>query len=179
MWRRRDRMPDAVIVLGASVRADGRPSPALRRRVRRGVEVFRRSGAKAIIMTGGPAGAQPSEATVMRLLALAAGVPDTRILVEADSSTTLENAVRSAALMRRNGWRRAIVVSDRVHLPRGLISFLGTGIGVLGHGIARAWRSNPFPTAAHYLVYEAAALGWYLVLLALGRGPRYTDPAGE
>lgn len=172
-------VPDAIIVLGASVRADGRPSPALRRRVERGVEVFHRSGAKAIILTGGPAGAEPREAMVMRGLALAAGVADADIIVEPDSSTTFENAVLSAALMRRNGWRRAIVVSDRVHLPRGMISFLGTGISVRGHGIGRAWRSNPFPTAFHYLAYETAACGWYLVLLALGRRPRYTAPTGE
>ena len=107
-------------------------------------------------------------------LARAAGVPKGVILLEDRSGSTLESARLSAAMMRARGWRRAVVVSDRVHVPRGLLSFLGTGVRARGVGLARAWRDGPFSSPWRYLAYEVAGCLWYAVLLAVGRRTRYT-----
>ena len=105
-----------VIVLGSAISASGGPTPTLRRRVVMGVRTFEKTGAGALLMSGGPAGRSPAESEVMRDLARLAGAPAASIFVETESSSTFENARRSADLMRRHGWRRAIVVTDAIHV---------------------------------------------------------------
>ena len=107
---------------------DTGPTPTLRRRVVKGVRTFEKTGAVALLLTGGPAGRRPAEAEVMRDLARLAGTPEDRILIETQASTTFQNARRSADIMRRHGWTRAVVVTDAMHIPRALLAFRGVGI---------------------------------------------------
>ncbi len=162
---------DVVVVLGAGLTPSGRASPTLRRRVLRGVEVLNRTGAGALLLTGGPAGRKISEAQVMRELALEAGVTPDRIVIEPNASNTLENAERSARIMVQRGWSSPIVVSDRVHLPRALLAFRGAGFRAAGSGVRSGWRAGPFRTKLHYLIYEVAGFLWYAALLT-ARGRR-------
>jgi uncharacterized SAM-binding protein YcdF (DUF218 family) len=165
------RPPDVVIVLGASVSPSGGPTATLRCRVAKGVRTFEETGAEALLLTGGPAGRKPAEAEVMHDLARHAGVPEDRILIETEASSTFENARRSADIMRRHGWTRAVVVTDALHIPRALLAFLGTGVRVTGRGARLAWRVGPFRTPFHYLVYEIAGFAWYAVRIILRRVP--------
>ena len=79
---------DAAIVLGASVGPDGRPSPALLRRVARGVALYHAGQAGRLLMSGGVGRHPPAEADVMRDLAVQAGVPAACVLTELRSRTT-------------------------------------------------------------------------------------------
>ena len=45
---------DVIVVLGAAPLPDGRPGPAMVRRVERGVELYREGRAPWLLMTGGP-----------------------------------------------------------------------------------------------------------------------------
>ena len=47
------RRADAIVVLGARLRADGRPSAALEERVRAGVQLWQRGLAPMLCVTGG------------------------------------------------------------------------------------------------------------------------------
>lgn len=123
---------DAAIVLGARVRPDGSPSPALLRRVRHGVKLLRAGRAAHLLMTGGPVGHAVPEAVVMRDLALAEGVPAERLHLEDQSRNTIENARLSAPLIARAGWSRLAVVTDPHHLPRALYVFRRLGLRVAG-----------------------------------------------
>lgn len=163
--------PDVVIVLGASTSPAGGPTPTLRRRVVKGVRTFEKTGARALLLTGGPAGRRPAEAEIMRDLALLAGAPEDVILVETEASTTFENARRSADIMRRHGWTRAVVVTDAMHLPRALLAFHGVGVRATGRGARIAWRVGPFRTPFHYLIYEIAGIALYATRIILRRVP--------
>ncbi len=163
--------PDVVIVLGASTSPSGGPTPTLRRRVVKGVRTFEETGARALLMTGGPAGSRPAEAEVMRDLARLAGAPEDRIFVETEARSTFENARRSAAVMRRHGWTRAVVVTDALHVPRALLAFRGAGVRAAGRGARMVWRGGPFRTPFHYLVYEIAGFVWYAARIVVGRMP--------
>jgi uncharacterized SAM-binding protein YcdF (DUF218 family) len=123
---------DAAIVLGAAVWPDGRPSTALVRRAERGAALLREGRARYLVACGGVVTHPPTEASWIRRIALDAGVPDTRILVDDLSRDTFENALASAALLRRHGLRTAFVVSDRYHLPRALFLLRRLGIEVEG-----------------------------------------------
>lgn len=163
--------PDIVIVLGAATTQAGGPTPTLRRRVAKGVRTFEKTGAEMLLMTGGPAGRRPAEAEIMRDLARDAGVPEDRILVEIEASTTFENARRSADIMRRHGWTRAVVVTDALHIPRALLAFWGVGVRATGRGARIAWRVGPFRTPFHYLAYEMAGIALYATRIILRRLP--------
>jgi uncharacterized SAM-binding protein YcdF (DUF218 family) len=137
----------------------------LRRRVARGIEVFRQGAAPLLVMSGGGAGIVP-EAEIMQGLALAAGVPEAALIVEPRSRNTLENARETAQLLHARGLLAVILVSDRVHLPRAALLFRHAGLKIAG----RAAAAPPAPLRE--LVWglrEVAAFVRTLLCLALRR----------
>lgn len=128
---------DAVIVLGAAVAAPGIPGPAMIRRTTHGVRVFNDRKAQSLVLSGGQVGPPPSEAAVMRELALSLGVPDRHIILEDRSRNTFENALYCGLIMRERGWSRVVVVTDSFHLPRALYIFRAIGLTVEGSGAPR------------------------------------------
>ena len=137
--------PGAVVVLGAEVRGPDDPAPAARRRVAHGVEVLRRFASARLVLTGGVGEAGVAEAVVMAGLARRLGVAAEQIVLEQESTSTLEQAVAVARLARRHGWRQVVVVTDRYHLPRALFLFRRMGLAASGDpargpGGADRWR---------------------------------------
>jgi uncharacterized SAM-binding protein YcdF (DUF218 family) len=163
---------DAIVVLGAAVGADGRPGKALRRRVAEGVRRLEAGAAPVLLLSGGKGDGVPAEAEAMRDLALAAGVSDEQLVLEAESRSTLENARCSARIMRARGWRRALVVTDAVHLPRALMAFRALGIDVKGAAAQGGARDEPVWAWPVHLAREALTFLWYGVLIAAGRHRR-------
>lgn len=111
-WGRTRRVNDPVelvVVPGCRVYADGRPSPALQRRVLTGAQEALARGVPLLI-TGAY-----GEAEVGAALALGHGVPAHRLLQEPTATCTAENAARSAGLV---GDVPVLVVSDDYHLLR-------------------------------------------------------------
>ena len=119
-------MADAVVVLGCRVHGSGAGSPALTRRLDRGIRLFEQGAAPLLVLSGGGPGPVP-EAELMRRAALARGVPATALLIEARSGNTIENARETARLLRSRGLRSVLLVSDRVHLPRASLLFRFAG----------------------------------------------------
>ena len=119
----RERRGAAIVLLGAMLGPGGAPGPALLRRVGHAAALYAAGAAGTIIATGGPAGAHPTEASVMRRLLVGAGVPEEAVIEEDRARDTLENALFSIAILRARGLGPAIVVSDRYHLPRALMLF--------------------------------------------------------
>lgn len=148
---------DVAIVLGAALRPDGSPSPALSRRVGQGVRMVQSGTAGALLMTGGPTTSELPEARVMRALALAAGVPPSRLHTEERSLNTIQNALFTAPLIRQHGWCRLAVVTDAFHRPRTAYIFRRFGLAVTVVGVR-----PEAPSAQWWLAHlrEAAALPW-------------------
>jgi uncharacterized SAM-binding protein YcdF (DUF218 family) len=103
----------------------------LRRRVGRGVDLYKEGAADLIVLSGG--GPMP-EAEIMRDVALAAGVPADALLLEPASCDTLGNARECARLLAARGLQSVILVSDRTHLPRAALLFRLAGLRVAGRG---------------------------------------------
>lgn len=128
--RRLPDLPRVAVVLGARVFEDGTPSDALRGRVALGVQLLQEGRASALLFSGGTPDRRPAEAHVARELALAAGAPADRLLVEASSRSTFENARESAALLRARGETEAILVTCDFHLLRATSHFVAHGLRV-------------------------------------------------
>lgn len=115
---------DAIVVLGCRVGPGGVPSPALARRTLAAVQLFERGVAPRIVFTGGVGDHPPSEAEAAAALARRYGVPAHAILLEADSTSTEQNARFAAQLFERGaagagGSRlRVVLVSDAYHVFR-------------------------------------------------------------
>ena len=144
---------DVIIVLGAAA-YDAQPSPVFRERIRHGIELYRRGLAPRLIFTGGYGnGARFSESEVARRYALRQKVPRSAILIESRSHTTRENLRQAALLMDEHRMRRAIIVSDPLHMARALRLARALGIDALGSSTPTS-RFRSFETRWRFLLQE-------------------------
>ncbi|MFC4727161.1 YdcF family protein [Coralloluteibacterium thermophilus] len=139
-----DAPRDAAIVLGAAA-YHVRPSPVFEERIRHGVDLYRSGRVRALVFTGGYGnGAAYAESQVAQRYAHAQGVPDEDILIETVSTTTRGNLDEAARLLRENGLRTAVVVSDPLHMARALRLAREAGIDATGSPTPttrfRSWR---------------------------------------
>lgn len=115
----RPQSADVIIVLGAGLRRDGRPGPALTRRTLLAAQLYREGYAPVLLCTGAQADGYPrSEASACRDVLLAQGIPPQTITLEETSRSTEENALYARQIMDERGWARALIVSDSYHLLR-------------------------------------------------------------
>jgi len=131
--------PAPVIVVlgyGPPVDAAGKPVDELTRRVAKGVELYQAGLAPKLIMTGGNTYRDYYESAVMKQVAVEMGVPAEAVLEEREAMDTIGNARYSAAIMRRNGWDRCILVSSPYHLKRAKQLFEAAGVEVQTAGAA-------------------------------------------
>ena len=144
---------DVIIVLGAAA-YDARPSPVFEERIRHGIDLYQRGLAGHVIFTGGfGKGARFSESQVARRYAVRHGVPAKAILIETESRTTWQNLQQAAALMKANGFKRAIIVSDPLHMARALRLSRELGIDALGSSTPTS-RFRSFETRKRFLLQE-------------------------
>ncbi len=124
-------LADAIVVLGCLVRPHGEPSPVLRRRIALANQAYSGGLASRIVVSGGRRHGGHLEADVMRSRLLQEGIPETAILVESRSMTTLENAYYSAQLLRRHGLQRVIIATQHWHMRRAIRAFRYFGVDAL------------------------------------------------
>ena len=108
---------DAIAVFGAA-EYDGHPSPVFRARLDHAESLYSRGIAPLIITLGGDGGDQFSEGAVGQQYLEGAGVPESDIIAETESTSTDQSVHRLAVIARTNGLRRIVVVSDGAHLFR-------------------------------------------------------------
>jgi uncharacterized SAM-binding protein YcdF (DUF218 family) len=108
----RDPLGPADVVIAVSGDGTGE-------RARTAAAILLSGDAQWLILSGSRAGAAPGGATeAMRRVALRAGVPEHKILLDDRSASTRDNARRSARLMHARGLRSAIVVTSPYHARR-------------------------------------------------------------
>lgn len=164
----RGHAADVIVVLGAALRPDGSPSPALERRVARGVRAFHEGLAGHLLMSGGSVRHATPEAEVMGRIALAHGVPADCLALEDRSRNTFENALFCSLVMAERGWRRAALVTDPFHMPRSLFVFRKLGIPAAGCPVEGRYGEIRWRWYAAYL-REMAAFARSAALFAIGR----------
>lgn len=125
------RLPHApfAIILGASVRRDGTPSSALRDRLERGIELYKKGIVDRLLLTGDDGAYHVDEMSVMTRYVKDRGVPDDRVLVDGHGYRTYESCKRARGAY---GVTRAIIATQRFHLGRALYVCNQLGIEVVG-----------------------------------------------
>jgi uncharacterized SAM-binding protein YcdF (DUF218 family) len=112
------RRANTIVVFGAAEYA-GRPSPVFRARLDHAFQLFSQGVAPVVITTGG-AGLDPSfsEGGVGRDYLMRRGVPEGNLIAETQGTDTAHSAQRVAVIMRANGMRNCVAVSDSYHVYR-------------------------------------------------------------
>jgi uncharacterized SAM-binding protein YcdF (DUF218 family) len=153
---------DVIVIFGAAEYA-GRPSPVYRARLDHGSELFQKGMAPVVITTGGSGLDRDfSEGGVGRDYLLRRGVPEQALIAETQGSDTAQSAARVANIMRTNGMRSCIAVSDAYHVFRIRALLEHEGVQV---ELAPRPESRPHPLwerfaavmreAASYLAWKA------------------------
>jgi len=160
---------DVIIVLGAAVKSNGIPSNALLRRVQHAVTLWKAGAAPLLLMTGGIGRFLPSEAEMMRSIALEAGVPEESILLEPRGLSTLDSAQKCLQLLKNSNigslsQLKAIIVTDNWHMRRSLMTFRHVGLSAQGNALSYQEQKLTFIRFLSYLIRETLALIWYRIL---------------
>jgi vancomycin permeability regulator SanA len=123
------QMSDVAVVLGSKVMPDGTPSDRLRARLDKAADLYRRGMFKRIIVSGGTGAEGFNEALVMATyLADRQSIPRTAILLDEHGDTTEATALNSVVLMKANGLKSALVVTQFFHVPRSRYALHRAGV---------------------------------------------------
>jgi uncharacterized SAM-binding protein YcdF (DUF218 family) len=151
---------DVIVVFGAA-EYSGHPSPVYRARLDHAYDLFKQGMAPVVITTGGSAqDPEFSEGGVGRDYLLHRGVPEPALIAETQGHDTAQSATRVANIMRANGMKRCIAVSDAYHVfrIRALLEHEGVEVEV-----APRPESRPHPLRERFeaVMREAASyLAW-------------------
>lgn len=116
-----------------------------RTRCLKGVEIYRQSGRRPVVVSGGKVSADrpgPTLARAMAAFLAEHGVAKDDLVVEEQSRSTHENAVESARLLHQRGITKVMLITDATHLWRAERSFQAQGIEVVPCG--SYYRANTF-----------------------------------
>jgi len=181
---------DAVVVLGGGYYSTtDRLNGESTLRVLRGVQVFNDCGARWLVMSGRSA-YEPKgrHAELMRDLAVRAGVPRERILLEKDSTNTREHPLFLRAMGLLDAQSRLAVVTSSWHLRRALIEFrryFPRAVPVASYSFSPEladmlviWLPQLRPLDRTTMLHEYGGILWYGVLRwypALNSAIRHSD----
>lgn len=152
---------NAIVILGAQVKADGSPSVQLEYRLKTALDQYLKSP-MPIVSCGGQGENEPApEGEVMTNWLLQNGVAPEHAIAETESESTEQNIKNALALLPGDIGRILIVTSD-YHLPRALAIARDQGADACGVGaetLPEYWLKNR--------AREALAWGKYLIKRAL------------
>lgn len=112
-----DLQADCIIVLGCSVKPDGRPSDMLEDRLLTAIELYMSGAAPKILMSGDHGAEDYDEVNIMKAFAIEKGVPSEDIFMDHAGFSTYETVRRAADVF---GVKKCVVVTQKYHLYRAL-----------------------------------------------------------
>lgn len=134
---------DVIIVLGCPSYEGNLVSTTfsacIQARAHHAVDLYHQAMAANIIPTGGLTGPPPTEAEAMSKVMQAEGVPASAIFLEEQARNTSDNIVYSQAIMRAQGWRTAILVTEPNHIKRA---------GMIAHDLGLDFVMSPATDSA-------------------------------
>lgn len=166
--------PAAILIFGAAVRPDGRPSATLRRRVEAAAAFGETLELPPLyVPTGGRGRHGPPEASVMAELLRACGVPPARIAEEPTGTDTVSSVLACERLLRARGHAGPVfAATSAYHLPRCVLLLRLAGLP------ARPAPPPPMPAARswhrrwYWRLREVPAIPWDAMLMVLARRRR-------
>lgn len=120
---------DAVIVLGAQVKKDGKLSLMLKERVDMGIQLYKDGITDRIIMSGDHGQDDYDEVNAMKTYAVEHGVPSECIFMDHAGFSTYDSMYRAKEIFQAE---KVIVVTQEYHLYRGVYDANALGLDAEG-----------------------------------------------
>jgi len=172
---------DTIVLLGGGIatvsvggQTVGVPTASSLLRALEAARVFKAIDARLLVASGGsprPARATMAESALLRRLVVEAGVPRDRVIEEATSTTTAEQARFVRDLLQPRGINRIVVVTSPAHMRRALTLFRAAGFDAIGSmAPLESEHAPPHPllvpdsaalSVSDDALYEYAALAYY------------------
>lgn len=158
---------DAIVVLEAWAFDDGELNESGLKRALRAVDLYRQSVANTVVLTGEHVTLERTGSALQPMARVleSNGVPQSAIVIEAESRDTHESAVHVATLARARGWTHVALVTDASHMPRAAASFRRAGLAVAPSPVL-IWELGGAEPSIRFarlavLAHEYAGLLWY------------------
>lgn len=118
-----------------------------RQRVAEAVQLYKDDWAPLLIMSGAARDDGPSNALTMQNMAIAAGVPKNKILIEESAVNTAANAKFVQDIIQDNKFTKVILVTSPYHQRRASLAFTkalqGLPVKIINHSSTDSiWRKN-------------------------------------
>lgn len=134
-----DETYDAIVVLGAGLRADGTPSNMLEDRLKGAIELYKKGIAPKIILSGDCSGEDYDEVSSMKKFCIDNGVVESDIIRDDKGFSTYETMENVVKTM---GYKKIIVVTQKYHLYRSV--YIARRMGADADGFATDYREYIF-----------------------------------
>jgi vancomycin permeability regulator SanA len=122
---------DCILVLGAGVWNDNRPSPMLEDRLKEGIELYQRGISNRLLMSGDHGRKEYDEVNVMKHFAMEEGIPSSDIFMDHAGFSTYESMYRVRDIFEAD---KIVIVTQGYHLYRAL--YIADCLGIEAYGIA-------------------------------------------
>ena len=119
---------DVSVVFGNEIKPNGEPSPRLKARLDKAIQLYQQGYAPVIIVSGGIEPKGFDEALVMKSYLVHNGIAENRIYSDNQGKNTYSTAHNVSLMMRSNGWKSVLLVSQFYHLARSRLAFERFGI---------------------------------------------------
>ena len=150
---------DAIIVLGAQVKADGTLSVQLTWRMDAAIEAYGKKNVPVVVCGAQGTDEPCPEAEAMREYLIGKGIPEELILADPDSFNTNENLENAKRLLDGfPGVKRVLIVTSDYHVPRSLAIAQDLGFEAEGLGakcLPERWLKNHAREALAWCKYWA------------------------
>ncbi len=122
---------DCILVLGAGVWENGRPSHMLTDRLLQGIELYQAGASDRILMSGDHGREGYDEVNVMKDFAARREVPSEHIFMDHAGFSTYESMYRARDIFEAD---KIIIVTQQYHLYRAL--YIAKALGLDAYGVA-------------------------------------------
>jgi vancomycin permeability regulator SanA len=155
-----------VLVFGAGLAPGGVPSSVLAQRLDMAVALWKEGKARAVLVSGDNSDRFHDETRAMRRYLLERGLPETAVLGDDSGLSTYDSCVRAYSVFQV---RKALLVTQRFHLPRAL--YIANSVGMDAWGVA---ADEGLPSTRRYAVREMFSRVLALAMVLAQREPAYT-----
>ena len=122
---------DCILVLGAGVRADGRPSPMLEDRLLQGIALYKMGASNKLLMSGDNTRKGYDEVNTMKQYALDKGIASEDIFMDHAGISTYDSIYRAKEIFQAEN---VIIVTQQYHLYRAL--YISESLGINAYGVS-------------------------------------------
>lgn len=122
---------DCVLILGAGVLDNSRPSHMLQDRLLQGIDLYQAGASDRLLMSGDHGRKDYDEVNIMKKFAIERGIPSQHVFMDHAGFSTYESMYRARDIFLV---KKAVIVTQGYHLYRAL--YVANALGIDAYGVA-------------------------------------------